>query len=472
MKKTIQYISLLLLFIVTINLAKAQNKPSYRLPHFEKVQLPNGLMLYLMEKHDVPVISLYAIVPAGAVHDGNKAGLASLTGSCLKCGTKSFTKKEIEQQFDFLGASLYTYGSNDDAGLGTRFAKKDEAKILSMIKELLVNPVFPDEEFNKEKKLTLTGLDQAKESPASVIDAYWNKFYYRDNVYGNVVSGTVTSVTPLTAEDARDFYKKFYNPAGSAIAVVGDFKISEMKATLTKLFSEWKKIIPASKVAFQQVNTPTSARVLLVNKDDAMETTFYIGSPGITRNNPDYLAADVVNTFFGGKFTSWMNNELRIKTGLTYGAFSYFDYNQHAGTFIISTHTANATTQATIDKAIEVINRLHTQPIDEETLASAKNYMIGMSPPEYQSTNQLAGLLIRMFWYGFDESYINNFEANVNAVTVAKANEVIAKYFPKDKLQFVLIGKASEIKPIAEKYGAVTEAEIKDDIGAKKNVNK
>ena len=465
MKKSIQYISLLLLFITTINQAKTQSKPRYQLPHYEKVQLPNGLTLYLMEKHDVPVISLNAIVPAGAVNDGDKAGLASLTGDCLKCGTKSFTKKEIEQQFDFLGATLFTYGSDDDAGLGTRFAAKDQEKILPIIKELLVNPLFPDEEFAKEKKLTLTGLDQAKESPESVIGAYWNKFYYGKNVYGNVVSGTVSSVTPLTAADARAFHKKYYNPAGSAIAVVGDFKTSEMKAVLAKLFSEWEKIPSAGKTVYQPLPAPAEGRVLLVNKDDALETTFYIGSPGITRDNPDYLATDVVNTFFGGKFTSWMNNELRIKSGLTYGAYSYFDYNQHYGAFIIATHTANATTQATIDKAIEVINRLHTQPIDEETLSSAKNYMIGMSPPEYQSTNQLAGLLIRMFWYGFDESYINNFEANVNAVTVAKANEMIAKYFSKDKLQFVLIGKATEIKPIAEKYGKVTEVELKDDIG-------
>jgi zinc protease len=465
MKKSIPYILLLLLFITTIHSAKAQSKPRYQLPHYEKVQLPNGLTLYLMEKHDVPIISLDAIVPAGAINDGDKSGIASLTGSSLKCGTKSFTKKEIDQQFDFLGASLHTYGSNDDAGLGTRFAAKDQEKILPIIKELLVNPVFPDEEFNKEKKLTLIGLDQAKESPESVIGAYWNKFFYGDNVYGNVVSGTVSSVTPLTAADARAFYKKYYNPDGSAIAVAGDFKTGEMKATLTKLFSEWEKIPSTGKPVYQTATAPTSARVLLVNKDDALETTFYIGSPGITRNNPDYLAAEVVNTFFGGKFTSWMNNELRIKSGLTYGAFSYFDYNQHYGTFIISTHTATATTQATIDKAIEVINRLHTQPIDEETLSSAKNYMIGMSPPEYQSTNQLAGLLIRMFCYGFDESYINNFEANVNAVTVAKANEIIAKYFPKDKLQFVLIGKAADIKPIAEKYGKVTKVELKVDIG-------
>ena len=465
MKKSIQFIAVLLLCVTTVYIASGQSKPRYQLPHFDKVQLPNGLVLYLMEKHDVPIISLAVIVPAGAVNDGEQAGLASLTGTCLKCGTKSFTKKEIEGRFDFLGADLNTYGSSDNAGLSAKFAAKDRDMLLPMIKEMLVTPVFSDEEFSKEKKLALIGLDQAKESPGAVIGAYWNKFFYGNNIYGNVVSGTVSSLTPLTAINARNFYKKYYHPAGAAIAVVGDFKTAEMKAVLTKLFSEWKKTSPITNAIYHPENAPGNAKILLVNKDDALETTLYIGGAGIKRNNPDYLPVEVINTFFGGKFTSWMNNELRIKSGLTYGAGSYFDYNQKTGSFIISTHTANATTQATIDKALEVINRLHTQAIDEETLSSAKNYLIGMSPPQYQSTDQLAGLLIRMFWYGFDESYINNFETNVNAVTLAKANEIIAKYFPKNNLQFVLIGKASEIKPIAEKYGKVTVVELKDDIG-------
>jgi zinc protease len=465
MKKNIKSISIFLLFVTAICSASGQNKPRYQLPHFDRVQLANGLVIYFMEKHDVPIISLDAIVPAGAINDGEQAGLASLTGTCLKCGTKSFTKKEIEEQFDFLGADLHTYGSNDNAGLSTKFAAKDKDKLLPMIKEMLVNPVFSEEDFDKEKKLTLIGLDQAKESPGAVIGAYWNKFFYGKNIYGNVVSGTVSSMTPLNANDARNFYTKYYNPAGSAIAIVGDFETDEMKAILTKLFSEWKKNPPVARAVYHAETVPGNARILLVNKDDALETTLYIGGAGITRNNPDYLAVQVINTFFGDKFTSWMNNELRIKSGLTYGAGSYFDYNQKTGSFIISTHTANATTKATIDKALEVINRLHTQAIDEETLSSAKNYMIGMSPPQYQSTDQLAGLLIRMFWYGFDASYINNFEVNVNAVTGVKANEIIAKYFPKNNLQFVLIGKASEIKPIAEKYGTVTLVELKDDIG-------
>ncbi|MEP6514283.1 MAG: pitrilysin family protein [Parafilimonas sp.] len=468
MRKTIQYITILLVTCAfTFNVTHAQNNQAkYQLPPYEKFQLPNGMTVYLMEKHTVPVISISAIISAGAVYDGNKAGLASLTAECLKCGTKSYTKNEIEQTFDFAGASFNTYGAKEFAGLSARLAVKDENKLLPIIKEMLVEPVFNNEDFTKEKKRTLVNLDQAKESPGSVINLYWDKFFYGNHVYGNVVTGTVSSVTPFTSNDLKDFYKTHYNPEGSAIAVVGDFNTNEMKAKLTKLFSDWKKTTTSTNnLAAQLVAEPTAAKVLLVNKEDARETTFLIGSKGVSRNNPDYLVIQVVNTVFGGRFTSWINDELRIKSGLTYGAGSYFSALKTNGAFLISTHTANETTEPTIAKALEVLNRLHTQGIDEETLTSAKNYMIGLFPPRFQTTDQLAGLLTGMFWYGFDESYINNFETNVNAVTVAKAKEISDKYFPKDKLQFVLIGKSADIKKIAEKYGPVTEVQIKDDVG-------
>jgi predicted Zn-dependent peptidase len=466
MKKNIQFVILLFLFSLTVTHVTAQTKPAYKLPQFEKFKLQNRLTVYLMEKHDVPVISVTAITPAGAVYDGAKAGLASLTADCLKCGTKSYTKKQIEEQFDFAGATLDMFGTTEYAGLRTKFAVKDEEKLLPIIKELLVDPTFPGEEFSKEKKRELVNLDKAKESPGDVINLYWNKFFYGNTVYGNILTGTVSSVTPLTAADLKTFYTSHYNPDGSAIALVGDFNAPEMKTTITKIFSDWKKNSTVSNISSTQtVIAPTTTRVLLVNKEDARETTLLIGSIGVSRNNPDYLAIQVVNTFFGGRFTSWINDELRIKSGLTYGASSYFPTFKATGSFLISTHTANETTEPTIDKALEVVNRLHSHTLDEETLASAKNYMIGLFPPRFQTTDQLAGLLTNMFWYGYDESYINNFEANVNAVNLDKAKAIIDKYFPNDKLQFVLIGKSADIKKIAEKYGPVTEVQIKDDIG-------
>jgi zinc protease len=148
---------------------------------------------------------------------------------------------------------------------------------------------------------------------------------------------------------------------------------------------------------------------------------------------------------------------------LTYGASSRFSSLKNAGTFLISTFTATKTTEPTINGALEVIDSLHKYGIDEKTLASAKNYVKGQFPPRYETSGQLADLLTQMFWYGFDDSFINNFQNNVDGLTTEKAKEIVAKYFPKDKLQFVLVGKSADIKKIAGKYGAVTEIQIKEN---------
>ncbi|MGE5351629.1 MAG: M16 family metallopeptidase, partial [Acidobacteriota bacterium] len=202
---------------------------------------------------------------------------------------------------------------------------------------------------------------------------------------------------------------------------------------------------------------------LLVNKDDATETTFLIGSYGIKQSNPDYVAVEVINTILGGRFTSWLNDELRVNSGLTYGARSEFSALKETGTFTISTYTGTATTVDAIDIALKVLKRLHEKGIDEKTLTSAKNYLKGQFPPKYETSGALAQLLVNMFTYNFNESFINDFEKNVDSLTLVKAKDIIAKYFPENNLQFVLIGKASEIKEKVAKYGQMTTVDIKDE---------
>ncbi len=438
----------------------------YKLPAYEKFKLPNGLVVYLMEQHEVPLISVSAILPAGAIYDGEQSGLASLTAAGLKHGTRSMTKAKLDEELDFLGASVNTYASKESSGLSAKFAAKDKDKILTIIKEILLDPVFDSTEFTKEKKRLLVSLEQQKESPRSVIGAYFDKFLYGEHVYGNIVQGKISTVTPLTTTDLKKFYTANYRPDGSAISVAGDFNTKEMKAKLTALFGSWKKgpKSTGTNPASAAISKPGENRVLLVNKEDAKETTFYIGAPGIARNNPDYVAIDVVNTLFGGRFTSMLNDELRVNSGLTYGANSRFSALKNGGSFIISTFTASKTTEPAIDKALEVLNKLHNTGIDEKSLTSAKNYVKGQFPPRFETASQLAGLMTQMFWYNFDESFINNFEKNVDGFTLDKAKEIITRYFPKDKLQFVLVGKAADIRKIAEKYGKVKEVEMKEEV--------
>ena len=461
MERMKQKITIFCLLVISINLS-AQG---FKVPNYSTFKLPNGLTISLMEQHDVPIISVSAILSAGAIYDYDKAGLASLTATALKHGTKNYPKAKLDEELDFIGANVDTYATKEFAGITSNFASKDKSKVLEIIKEIMLNPVFDTTEFDKEKSRLLVSLEQQKESPRSVIGPYFDSLLFGNHVYGNVINGNNATVSKLTVKDVKEFYNANYTPNDAAICIVGDFASKDMKATLTKLFSAWEKSTKVKEnLASKPIAIPTENSVLLVNKDDAKETTFYIGSPGISRNNADFVAIEVVNTLFGGRFTSMLNDELRVNTGLTYGAGSRFRTLKNGGSFFISTFTAVETTEAAIDKTLEVLNKLHSNGIDEKSLNSAKNYVKGQFPPGYETNEQLASLLSQMFWYNFDQSFINNFEKNVDGLDLAKANQIIAKYFPKDKLQFVLVGKSADIKKIAEKYGKVTEVQIKDDI--------
>lgn len=461
MKTKINPLVITLLFLLMVSNTIAQG---YSLPKYSTFKLNNGLTVNLMEQHDVPLISIVAVVPAGAIYDGAQSGLASLTATALKHGTANYNRSVIDDELDFIGATINTAAYKEFTRVTADFAAKDQKKVLSIFKEILLNPTFNEEEFEKEKSRLLVRLEQQKESPKNVIGSYFDQQLYGKHVYGNINSGIKTTVEKLTVTDVKKFYEDNYTATNSAITIVGDFATADMKKSITTLLANWKKETqPKSDLANAKFEKPTSAKVLLINKADANETTFYIGGTGISRNNPDFVAIDVVNTLFGGRFTSMLNDELRVNTGLTYGARSSFNSYKNGGSFTISTFTNVKTTEAALDKAVQVLNTLHDKGINEQNLTSAKNYVKGQFPPEYETSGQLASLLSQMFWYKLDRSFIDDFEKNVDSIDLAKANKIIATYFPKDNLQFTIVGRASEIRDIVSKYGTVTEVNISDD---------
>ncbi len=441
----------------------AQEKAGFRLPEFDKFQLDNGLTIYLMEHHEVPLVYVSAVLPAGAIYDGDKFGLANLTAEGLLFGTENFSKEKIEETFDFYGAGIGTGASQETASINVSCATKDVDTLFPILTEVITKPIFDEQEFAKRKTRLLAELAQAKESPRGVIGSYFNRFVFDAHPYGNPVGGTPATVSNLSAEDLKSFYNLHFRPAGSAIAVVGDFKASDMKARITGMFSGWKSEGSATGNPLEGAGLPVfdKSRLLLINKDDATETTFLIGGKGVKRGTPDYIPIVVINTILGGRFTSWLNDELRVNAGLTYGARSTFATYQHAGTFYMSSFTRNETTVDAIDLALKVYERLHTEGINQETLDSAKAYVKGQYPPRYETAGQLAGLLTSMFVYGYDESFINGFEEVVDSMTLEKARKIIDTYFPRGNLQFVLVGKASDIKEAVSKYGELSEKEIK-----------
>ena len=452
--------NIVFVFLAMISVsAMAQN--NFKVPKFEKFKLKNGLTVYLMEQHEVPLINVSAVFDAGSIHDGEVFGKANLTADALLFGTQKYTKAQIEEMTDFVGATLRTYVTKDNSGIISSFAVKDQDKIFDILQQVLLFPVFDATEFEKHKQRTLLELVQQKESPRAVIGNYFNAFIFNNFPYATPTDGIKSTVEKLSAEDVKLFYKSNYTTGKGAISIVGDFKTPEMKKKITALFEGWKTAESRMIKRVAPDLTFEKSRVLLVNKADARETTLYIGGKGVDYISPDYVPVMVVNTILGGRFTSWLNDALRVNSGLTYGANSRFTRYKYAGSFAISTFTKNASTVPAIDMALNVLDSLHKTGIDETTLASAKAYVKGDFPPEYESAGALARLLTDMFVFNFDENYINTFQAKVDGLTTVQAKEIIANYFPKDKLQFILIGKASEIKDQVKKYGEITEKEIK-----------
>ncbi|KQZ30248.1 pitrilysin family protein [Duganella sp. Root1480D1] len=443
--------------------AASAHAAEFKLPAFETAKLPNGLTVYMMERHDVPLIAVRAVVKAGAVNDGKQAGLANLTGDGVLLGSARHSKAEIDQAFDFRGAVLAGGGGSEQSTVAANFARKDTDTLLPLFAELVQAPSFDATELDKLRTRKVDGLKQAKESPRMVVGNYYRAMLFGNAAYGNPASGTVNSLTALKQDDVKAFHQRYFRPDNAALVVVGDFDPAEMRKKVEALFGQWKAEGSAPQRTSYGAVQADKARVWVVNKSDAIETTFLIGGPGIARNDPDYVPLQVLNTVLGGRFTSWLNDELRVNSGLTYGANSGFNTLSQTGTFSISSFTALPKTEAALDLALKTYDRLWSKGIDKATLDSAKAYVKGQFPPRYETSEQLASLLGDMYANDVSRSQIDNFMKDVDSLTPERAKQLVEKHFPRKNLQMVLVGKAAEIGKIAAKYGEVTKLEITAD---------
>ncbi len=453
MKKIILTISLITILISQSVVAE------FKMPGYEKLTLKNGLTVYLMEQHEVPLIDIRMFTKAGAINDGKNYGLATLTGKALSYGSGNLSKKAIEDLFAFHGANFSSDVSMESSSSSLSIASKDIDKLLPTFRNILLNPTFDKTEFDKDKKRYIDRLKQSREQPRNVIGSAFNKMYYQQHPYGNPVEGDIKSIKNISLKQIKEFYSNLYSANNSALILVGDFKTQEMTKKISLLFSDWKSQ-PIASVDLSNFTEPAQSNVWLINKGDAIETTFMIGGQGIASNHPDTVAVQVINTILGARFTSWLNDELRVNSGLTYGARSRFNSQSKMGNFVISTFTKKKTTFEAIDLALKTYQRIWNKGIDKKTLDSAKSYVKGQFPPRYETSTQLAQLLSRMWSFNLDDSFINDFQKNVDSLNIKKANQIAKAIFPKENLQFVLIGKAEDIREKAKEYGKLKEMDI------------
>jgi zinc protease len=432
----------------------AASAQGIHLPPHEKVVLKNGLTVLLLEKHGVPMVSLVAVVKSGATVDpAGKEGLASVTAGLLRKGTKNRSAQQFAADLDFTGGSFDAGAGEDFTTVSAEFLTKDIARGLDLFTDALLRPVFPQDETEKLLRQRLDGIVAAKDEVRAVLPSYFNGYLFGSHPYARPAGGDEISLGRIRREDVQRFYGATYSPGNTILAVAGDFSAAEMRKKIEQVFSSWTaggqpaaRINPAVPVA--------GKRLLLVDKPDLTQTFFAIGNVGTAAGDPDRVAIRVVNTIFGGRFTSVLNEELRVKSGLTYGANSRFDNRKMPGPFYIFSFTQNTTTVQAIDMALKVLEDLHKNGVTKEQLDSAKSYIKGQFPPTIETSLQLATRIATNEFFDLDDSEVNQLEARLDAVTPEGARQAIRKHFPLENLVFVLIGKAAEIKPAVAKYAA------------------
>lgn len=431
---------------------------SIHLPPHEKFVLKNGLTVLLMEKRGVPLINLFAIVKTGTAADpAGEEGLASVTAGLLRKGTKTRTAQQFAADFDFIGGSFDAGAGADFSNISGEFLTKDLDRGLELFCDVLLHPTFPQHEVEKILAQSLDGVKSEKDEPQSVLGLYYAGYLYGAHSYGRPSDGDEISLKRIQRDAIVKFYEANYAPGNIILGIAGEFDAAEMRKKLEERLGSWPaRTVPNTAIA---VTPPEKGkRLLLIDKPDATQTYFAIGNLGTAVNDPDRVAIRVVNTIFGGRFTSELNEALRVESGYTYGAGSFFDSHRAPGPFEIYSFTKNETTVPAIDLALQILEKLHKNGVTQEQLASAKSYIKGQYPPTIETSSQLVRRIVFNEFYGLGDDEVNQLEARVDAVTPEIARQVIQKHFPLENLVFVLIGKASAIGPAVKKYAEKTDA--------------
>ncbi|WP_163989674.1 M16 family metallopeptidase [Pyxidicoccus caerfyrddinensis] len=434
------------------------------LPKPTTVTLKNGAKLLLVERRNLPLVSFSAWIRGGALGaPAGKEGLAALTGELMQKGAGPRDARQFAEAVDGVGGTLEVLPTLESLIINGQFMSRDTGLMVELLTDMLTRPRFSQDELEKTRERMVSEIASAKDGDLrALIGAYFQAFHFTSHPYGAPVRGSEASLPGLTREDVLAYAKNHLGADRLILSVVGDFDSKALASKLESAFGGWAKAAsPAPEVP--ATSASKGRRVLLVDKPDATQTYFWIGNTGISRDDPDRVAVELAETVFGGRFTSLLNTELRVKSGLSYGASAYFIRNSRPGPVVISSYTKTESTGRAIDLALDVLSRYRQSGMDDAMLASSKAYVLGQFPPTLETGAQVAGKLSELAFYGLDSSDVDGFASDVSAATRDSVRAVIQRTLPSPQdLTVVLIGKASAIRDVARKYGTVTEMKISD----------
>ena len=453
-------VSIALVAVFAFNGAMAAD---IKLPEYQTVALDNGATVLLMPRKDVPLIAASIAVRGGALADpAGKEGTADLLGEMLSKGAGTRDALQFAQTVDGAGGSIGFGTSREAIQANAQFLAKDSGLMLSLLADALLRPKMEQAEFDKLRKRAIDGIANAKDSdPRQLIGLYSQAWLFRGLAYGRSNEGDETSLATITLADLQAFRQQQMGGDRLVIAIAGDFDAGSMTAQLQQAFGGWAKASGALPHV-EAKPRERGRRVLLVDKPGATQTYFALANIGSRHGDPAEAAQDLVQTAFGGRFTSMLNTELRVKSGLTYGARSALDRPQQPGAATISSFTKTETTKAAIDLAIATLDRLHQDGLDAATIDSAKRYVAGQFAPGLETAPQLAGQLASMALYGDTRDAIDGYLGRIAAATPGQISTARAVFPDSKDLVIVAIGDAARIRDTMKGYGPLTEMKLTD----------
>jgi zinc protease len=443
---------LALLFAVRVAEGAA---PRRVLPDYERVVLKNGLTVLVMEHHELPLVSFEMIIKAGSsVDPPGKEGLAGMTASLLHLGSASKTAVEFAEEVDFLGGTLDAGGDSDRTSISGEFLARDFDRGLKLLAEMVLDPAFRAEELERARSEAQAAVIQDRDDPAAIASKHFLRALYGDHPYGRPTDGTEQSIPRLTREEVLALHTARYAPNNAILAVVGDVTREKALAAVRSVFGGWaKRRVPPAVVA--EPPPVRGKRVVIVDKPDLTQSEIRLGTVGIRRADKAYFPAQVAGTILGGGFTSWLNQEIREKRGLSYGASCGFDARLAAGPFVVRTLTKNATVGETVQVALDTLARFRAGGVGAPDLGRAQAYRAGRFPLTVETTDQLAQQLAGLEFYGLTREFFDRQIETLRTVTLADLKGISAR-LPGEDYVLVVVSNAAAVKPQLEKFGQVS----------------
>jgi zinc protease len=415
----------------------------HAIPAVQKTILPNQLAVLYCEERSLPFVTLQLLIDAGASRDPAKeAGLSQITAKGLLMGTPKHSLTTLNEELDFIGASLNASSGRDYATLTLRILKKDLDKGLDLFMEVLTQPTFPEAEIRREVERTLAAIQSAEDQPSWIAEREFQKALFLEGPYRHPVEGTKESLPQITRDSILCFFQTFYHPNHAILIVVGDITYDEIKPRLLSRLEKWPKgEIP--KVDFKS----TFAKGIKTIKIDRKITqaNIILGHGGVSRGNRDFYALSVMNYIFGGGgFASRLMEEIRNKRGLAYSVDSFLDPGKNPGSFQIVLQTKNASAREATSIALQQMKRIQEEKVSERELEGAKKYLIGSFPMRLDTQGKLAHFFTQVEYYGLGLDYPEKYRSLIGSITAEEVLRVAKTYLHPENYILVVVANLKE----------------------------